>query len=629
MYVSVNSLTVTVAAKGGSQKELLSDVSFQIDSGDVVALMGPSGAGKTTMLNRLVGRGIIGEVSGAITYDGRALREARRSIGYVTQDDIMYETLTPRENLTYAVTFQQGHRPAAERREAVEAVLQKLRLVKCADTVVGTPGLVKGISGGERKRTNVAMSLLSNPRMLLLDEPTSGLDAKMADDLMADVREVAKQGCTVVATIHQPSEAVFERFKKVLLLESGRIAYYGPVAGLRHLVQSIGFPAAVKNSHVPLPELLLEVLEAPADKVDLESHSQRLAQLRSRGNEGSGGPAPASQQLSAAGAPGVRRLNFVRQVGVLFHRNLLNFRRNKLLTIVRLVQTVLSTVLISWIFNQVGSNMSGVQARMFGCFLLAFAQFLFAMLGVVNTFPAERAVFLREAQDRWYNPAAFYLAKVALDSITQCLFPVVATSIGYPIMGLNTQSVERVVWFYIFVALLSNSGAAVGFVVSAMVPSVNAALSITPGLVMPQLILCGLFIKVDLLPQPFRTISYVVIVRYALQGVLTNEFVCETKPECVPEVFRTVSGAACASSPCDFCCDDQEVKASAGVCPTLTCEEALRSLSLDGDTIWPAGDSNSTTVALNALALLGLLVLFRLLGMLALVAAYRRASKRG
>ena len=104
----------------------------------------------------------------------------------------------------------------------MESVIEKLNLTKCANTVVGSPGLVRGISGGERKRTNVALSLLGNPSLLLLDEPTSGLDSKMSDSLMRDVKHITEQGCTVVATIHQPSEAVFMRFDKVLLLETGR-----------------------------------------------------------------------------------------------------------------------------------------------------------------------------------------------------------------------------------------------------------------------------------------------------------------------------------------------------------------------------------------------------------------------
>mmetsp|Transcript_40268 Transcript_40268/g.86414 ORF Transcript_40268/g.86414 Transcript_40268/m.86414 type:complete len:622 (-) Transcript_40268:260-2125(-) len=621
MNVNVDKLCVTVEGKGKPKvpKALLTDVTFKIESGDVVALMGPSGAGKTTLLNRLVGRGITGEVTGSITYSGQPLQNARSGIGYVTQDDIMYETLTPRENLSFAASFLQGHASAAQKKEAVEAVLRKLRLVKCADTVVGIPGLVKGISGGERKRTNVALSLLSNPHLLLLDEPTSGLDSKMADELMTDVSDVAKNGCTAVATIHQPSEAVFSRFKKVLLLESGHIAYYGQVQGLRDMLSQIGFQ--MSSGMVPLPEILLDILEAPKD-VAADVHSKRLADLKTRSIK------PNANDGSPVGKIEVAdRLNFPRQLALLFKRNFLAFRRNKILTVVRTMQSIMSSVLIGWIFVQVDKDLDGVNVRVFGAFLLAFAQFLFAILGVVNTFPQEKAVFLREAQDRWYHPAAFYLAKVLLDTILQCFFPIIVTCIGYFMIGLNTDKAERVFIFYLFLALLSNCGAAIGFIVSAAVSSVSTALSIVPGLVMPQLVLSGLFIPVKDMPQPFNALSHVVLARYALQGVITNEFICETDAKCTA-AYHMVSGG-CDDSPCDFCCTSEQFASAGGLCPIVTCDQALVRANLDADSIWPSGDENIDTVWYNMLCMVVLLIFFRCVGLFSLLMSYRRASKSG
>lgn len=672
MDVTVRDLTVSVAKqdkKEDSSKVLLKDVCFHAAPSELVALMGPSGAGKTTLLNQLVGQGTKGlktsgnirfgenhEVTGCestvanrgSTGPSQDVNGVRSQVGYVTQDDIMYESLTPRENLNFAACFLQAGSTAAERASSVDMVLEKLHLQSCADTVVGTPGLVKGISGGERKRTNVAMSLLGLPALMLLDEPTSGLDAKMAYELMADLSAVAEQGCTIIATIHQPSEACFQHFTKVLLLSAGRVAYFGPVKGLADRLTTLGFQMPER---VPLPEVLLDILEVSAED-KAEEHTARLQalfdasepmplteeQVMARVSSGGAGlnsmavnaPAdPVDDEAAAddnAAKPDrlVQRLGFCGQIVVLTRRNVLSLRRNKVLTVVRIMQTIMSTILISWIFVQLPGDLTGVRSRLFGTFMLGIAQMLFAMIGVVNTFPAERAIFLRESQDRWYHPVSYYLSTVVIDSIMQCCFPIFVL-IGYFLIGLNS-SVERVLVFYVTLCVLSNAGSATGFIVSASVSNVAAGLSIAPGLMMPNLLLAGVFLPVNALPQPFRVLSYLSIARYALQALIFNEFTCEVDTACGP-AQRMLNGEACANSPCNFCCSATDVLTTGGVCPVVTCDDALMFLKMELDEAWPTGDTTGEAVLHNLLALLVVTILFRMLGLVALLIAYRRAVK--
>eukprot|EP00913_Durusdinium_trenchii_P001518 g1405.t1 len=318
------------------------------------------------------------------------------------------------------------------------------------------------------------------------------------------------------------------------------------------------------------------------------------------------------------------RAGWGRQLVVLFQRELVNLRRNKALTLVRAVQSVASSLLIGLIFLQLERNMSSLQPRLFSSFLLVFAQFLFALLGVVNAFPAERAVFLRETQDKLYHPAMFYLAKVSIDTIMQSLFPILVVAISYPLIALNGESAERILWFYAIMAVVSNCGAGLGFMVSAAVPSVTLALSIAPGLVMPQLLLAGIFIKVDDLPQPFKAISYLMVARYAVQATVVNEFSCSVKEECTPEVWRLADASQCGSSPCDFCCTAHERRAAGGICPVLSCDDALVSLGMDE--IWPKGASPEETIWHNFAGLLCLLLFFRLQGLNVLMLSYHRAT---
>ncbi|CAJ1455733.1 unnamed protein product [Effrenium voratum] len=613
MNVYVQGLGITV--KG--DRKLLNDVSCTVQSGDMVALMGPSGAGKTTLLNSIVGRPTTGQVDGGIQYNGKPIDKVRSSVGYVTQDDIMYETLTVRENLSFAAAFILPAQSKAERAKAVEEVIQKLSLKKCSETVVGSPGLVRGISGGERKRTNVALSLLGKPSLLLLDEPTSGLDSKMSDSLMRDVKMIAEQGCTVVATIHQPSEAVFLRFDKVLLLETGRVAYYGPVKELRSSLQGLGFPCP---EGTPLPELLLDVLEQPKENEDADAAAKALAGLRKMSDTS----APELTEISPAHLQMTpRRAGFCGQLATLLHRELVNVKRNKMLTVVRSMQTIAASFLIGLIFLQLDNNLAGIQTRFFSSFLLVFSQVMFSLLGVINTFPAERAVFLRETQDKLYHPAAFYFSKVAVDTVMQCAFPLLVLAIAYPLIGLNAESAERVLLFYVVLAVCSNCGSAMGFTVSAATSSVNVGLSIAPGLVMPQMLLSGVFMKTEDLPQPFGWLSYLMLARYAVQATVANEFACTEKPSCDAS-WRLQPESQCDNSPCDFCCTTHEIAASGGICPVLTCEDAVRSLNMD--TVWPSGETSEETILYNILALLVLLVLFRLQGLNALMMSYRRAT---
>ena len=112
--------------------------------------------------------------------------------------------------------------------EEAERVIARLRLGKCADTVIGTEGLRRGISGGERKRTNVAIELVTSPALLFLDEPTSGLDSFTSLEVLKCLKELASDGRGVVCTIHQPSSDLFSLFDELLFLSEGRVAYQGP-----------------------------------------------------------------------------------------------------------------------------------------------------------------------------------------------------------------------------------------------------------------------------------------------------------------------------------------------------------------------------------------------------------------
>ena len=238
LQLSWRSLSYEVKARKKSTKQILSGVSGHASPGEVLAIMGSSGAGKTTLLNVLSGRANRGATRGEVTVNGHAVRDRdafRRVVAFVTQDDLMLETQTPREVLQFSAALRLPNSlSAAARASVVEAIILVLHLEKAADTVVGTPDK-GGISGGERKRTNIGAELVTNPSLLFVDEPTSGLDAFTAAQVMATLKELAATGKTVASTIHQPASEIFETFDNLMLLHQGTVAYFGKAdASLDH-----------------------------------------------------------------------------------------------------------------------------------------------------------------------------------------------------------------------------------------------------------------------------------------------------------------------------------------------------------------------------------------------------------
>ncbi|KAJ1961112.1 hypothetical protein IWQ62_003980, partial [Dispira parvispora] len=226
-------------------KTLLDDVSGHVAPGEMVAIMGSSGAGKSTLLNSLAGRVKTGKLSGTILFNNqkRVPHAFKKQASYVEQDDLLYPQLTVRETLFYAATLKlpcRFHTPQAIR-QRVDQVITALRLGNAADTYIGD-ALVRGVSGGERKRTSIGIELVTDPQFLFLDEATSGLDSNSALHVCEVVRQIGKQRqIGVLMTIHQPSDTILSLFDKIILLSRGQLVYYGGTQQALDYFASLGY----------------------------------------------------------------------------------------------------------------------------------------------------------------------------------------------------------------------------------------------------------------------------------------------------------------------------------------------------------------------------------------------------
>jgi len=239
--VSLIAQDLTVRLPGG--RVLLDRVSFPIGERSLVAVIGPSGAGKTTLLRALTGMAPATE--GAVLYDNRDLyahyAELRHRIGLVPQEDVIYPHLTPRRALGYAAELRfPGDTSDEERSARVHEVLGELKLNEttkdrpepAADTAAAR------LSGGEKKRVNIALELLTKPSVLFLDEPTSSLDVELKEEVVDGMRELAQGGRTIIMVTHDLE--YLDKCDRVLLLKpGGQMVFYGPAdEGLRYFGKS-------------------------------------------------------------------------------------------------------------------------------------------------------------------------------------------------------------------------------------------------------------------------------------------------------------------------------------------------------------------------------------------------------
>lgn len=267
--IQFENLSVTLNSDG---RCVLEGVTGEFKAGNMAAIMGPSGAGKTTFMNALCGKAYYGKTEGEVRINGRvsSIAEIKQLRGFVPQDDIVHEHLTVREQLYYSARLRNSEKTS--RREIdliVEDVLHVMQLLDVQHSIVGSVEQ-RGISGGQRKRVNIGLELAARPTVLMLDEPTSGLDATTAQSIIQSLKHLTTIGMTVIMVIHQPRYSLFTLFDEVLLLGvGGHTVYQGSSQGALPYFQGIGFQMA---EHENPADWFMDVISAKVSAPRTLSH---------------------------------------------------------------------------------------------------------------------------------------------------------------------------------------------------------------------------------------------------------------------------------------------------------------------------------------------------------------------
>ncbi|KAI1849617.1 hypothetical protein JX266_004566 [Neoarthrinium moseri] len=293
-------------------KTILNPVNATFRAGQLNIIMGPSGSGKTSLLNAMAQRlnssvGTRYLPSGKLTFNGAVPSDSvtRSVVSYVCQDDdALLPSLTVRETLRFAAGLRlPSFLTKEQKNERAEEVLLKMGLKDCADNLVGSE-LVKGISGGEKRRVSIAVQILTDPRVLLLDEPTSGLDAFTANSILEVLHGLANEGRTLILTIHQARSDLFSRFGNVLLLaRGGSPVYAGSATDMITYFGNVGYecPKHTNPADFALDLITIDLQEENKEVESREKVKQLVESWKTHSQTDSAAKVHTTQHLSNVG----------------------------------------------------------------------------------------------------------------------------------------------------------------------------------------------------------------------------------------------------------------------------------------------------------------------------------------
>ncbi|KAI9595733.1 P-loop containing nucleoside triphosphate hydrolase protein [Syncephalis fuscata] len=267
--IEFRDITYTISApklKGkATVKTILNAVSGVFEAGKITAIVGPTGAGKTSLLNVIAAQTNNGEICGNVYLNGQHVQSSdiHAVSGFVYQKDIFYSTMTIRDALMMSAILRCSDlKTKEERLDRVQSVLEVFGLDDAADTLIGN-WHNRGISGGEKKRTSIAAELVTNPSVIFLDEPTTGLDSLVAYQTIAALNRLARDGRTIVTTLHQPTYDIFNMVDNIIFIAEGRIIYAGPTNRIIKYFSQLGLHCPVHNN--PMDFFFLEIFHQDND----------------------------------------------------------------------------------------------------------------------------------------------------------------------------------------------------------------------------------------------------------------------------------------------------------------------------------------------------------------------------
>ncbi|MCJ1338983.1 hypothetical protein MMC09_004272 [Bachmanniomyces sp. S44760] len=516
-------------------KTILNDVSADMDSGKLTAIIGGSGSGKTSMLNFMSQRMSSDrlKVEGKVLYNGKSKLSSIRS-AYVMQQDILLPTLTVRETLQYAADLRlPPPTTREERRRVVEEVILELGLKECANTRIGN-NEHKGCSGGEKRRTSLGVQMLANPSVLFLDEVTTGLDATSAFQLIRSLKYLAGKGRTIIATIHQPRSEIWGLFDNIVLLTGGSPVYSGSKEACLPYFEELGYPLpAFVNPAEHLIDLAAvdtrssELESVSLDRVEILKSNWRAHESQSPGSDPEIEKTDKVHQVETITSTR-KRSSFRRQVKVLTARTIKVTYRDPMGMAGSLLEAISMGVITGWVFLGLDGSLAGIRSREGALYTASSLQGYLILIFETYRLTLDIPLFDRERGEGVVDVASFLasrrLARLFIEDIP---VPLLFSIIFYFMAGFRPLAAQFFTFFG--VTLLSQYIAVTLAMVCVAVSRNFAGASLVANMAYTlQSLGCGYFVQSNQIPVYVRWLKWTAYVFYAFGALVANEFVAHT-----------------------------------------------------------------------------------------------------
>jgi ABC-type multidrug transport system ATPase subunit len=527
----------------------LHKMSFFAESANMVGIMGASGAGKTTLINVL--NGSYPPTHGDVLINNISIYQQENKdleglIGYVSQDDLLIEDLTVFQNLYYNAKLCFDNLNEFQTIRLVLRTLQSLNLYEIRNIIVGSP-MNKKISGGQRKRLNVALELIREPAIIFLDEPTSGLSSRDAENVLDLLKDLTLKGKLVFVAIHQPSSEIFKMFDKLIVIDTGGYLIYdgNPIESIMYF-KSKTHQANWSESECPTcgnvnPEQIFNIVESPVlDEYGIPTLTRKIAPTEwysfynSENNSfNSSNEKPALDESFKIPKILFKIPKKIKQFRIFSIRDILAKLANSQYLIINLVEAPLLAFLLAFIIRYYSVDVSNDSGYTFSdnsnipvyLFMSVIVAIFIGLTVSAEEIFRDRKILKRE---KYLNLSwgSYLFSKTFILTMLSAYQALAFVLVGNTILGIHGMYWQY--WLVLFITWLSAN--LMGLNISDAFNSAVTIYILIPFLVIPQLILSGIIVKFDKLnpdisnPSNIPIYGQVMTARWAYEALSVYQF---------------------------------------------------------------------------------------------------------